>query len=102
AVVHHFRVVPGADFPGVDEPLIAWTFRTQSIEDRHGTLDLVYLSADHQAIPVLGTPHSAGDTGVDVLNTLRCQGGGMLGILGEPRVASIDDQVTSIQQPTKF
>ena len=38
AVVHHLRVVPGADLAGVDEALVARALGAQRVEDRHRLL----------------------------------------------------------------
>ena len=70
AVVHHLRVVPGADRAGVDEALLARALRAQRVEDRHGPLHVRRGAADHQAVAVLQAPDAAGDAAVEVADAL--------------------------------
>ena len=70
AVVHHLRVVPGADLAGVDESLVARTLRSQRVEHRHRALDVVLLAAGHQPVAVLLTPDPAGDAAIHEVDAL--------------------------------
>ena len=101
AVVHHLGVVAGADRAGVHEALLAGTLRAQRVEDRHGPLDQLVVAADHQAVAVLQAPHATADAAVDVADAVGGEGLGVDGVVGEPAVAAVDDQVALGQQPAQ-
>ena len=98
AVVHHFREVPSPDRAGMREPLLARAVWTQRVEDRHGTLDVLGLASDHQAVAVVQAPYAAGDPAVQITDPLGVQHLGIRLVVGVSRVAAIDHQVARGQQ----
>ena len=98
AVVHHLRVVPGADLAGVHEPLVARTLGAQRVEDRHRLLHVRGRAADHQAVAVVEAPDAAGDTAVEVADALGLEQLLVLEVVGEAAVATVDDQVALVEQ----
>ena len=98
AVVHHLGVVAGADLAHVHEALVARALGAQRVEDRHHALDLLGAAADHEAVAVLETPDAARDTGVHEVDALRRELLGVLEVLGEARVAAVDDEVALLEE----
>ena len=98
AVVHHLRVVPGADLAGVHEALVARALGAQRVEDRHRLLHVGRGAADHQAVAVVQPPDAAGDAAVEVADALGLEQLLVLGVVGELAVAAVDDQVALVEQ----
>jgi hypothetical protein len=55
-------------------------------------------AADHQRVTLLAPPHAAGDAHVDIPDAAFGQVGGVLLVVGPPRVAAFDDHVAALHQ----
>src|SRR6476660_7425043 len=72
AVMDHFYVMACAVRP--DMRPSRW--RRERFESGSQSFDRRLVSADHQAIADLQSPHAPARTGIDILNPLRLQGSG--------------------------
>ena len=107
AVVDHLAEVAGADRAGVHEARVAGVLlpglvlgdrRLEGVEDRLHLGDVVLAAADHQRVAVLQAPDAAGDAGVDVADALLAQHHVVHLVVGELRVAAVDDDVALAEQ----
>ena len=71
--------------------------RRQRSEDRFEMAHGVALAADHQAVPTLGTPHTATRPAVDVVDALLTEGGRVAKVVGVVRVPAVDDRVPGFE-----
>ena len=63
---------PAPTGPACTKP-VTRPVRLERVEDRHGTLDVLVVAADHQPVAVLQAPDAAGDPAVDEADALLRQ-----------------------------
>ena len=96
--MHHLGVVTGTDLAGVHEAFLARAGRTQGVEYRHEPVNGCRIAADHNRKTVLLAPNSAGNTGVDVIDSSLSEKGRVHEVVAETGITAVDDQVTGAQK----
>ena len=71
--------------------------RRQGFEDRIEMANGFFRPADHHAVAAFEAPHAAACSDIDIINFLLAQHASAAHIVFEVRVASIDDDVASLQ-----
>ncbi len=94
AVVDHLHEMPGPDRPDVGVAALG----RQGEEDGLGGRDRLGAPAHHQAVAVLEAPYTAGGAGVDELDAVLGETGGIGGGVLVVRVAAVDDDVARLEQ----
>ena len=98
AVMHHLGVVTGTDLASVHEAFLARVGRTQGVEYRHEPVNGCRAAADHKRKAVLLAPGSAGNAGVDVVDSFLSEKGRVHEVVAETGIAAVDDQVAGGQK----
>ena len=76
--------------------------RGEGVEDRREPFDGRCRPADHQAVATLETVHPAAHADVDVVDASLGQRSGSIDVVAVPRVATVDDRVTALEQGSQL
>ncbi|MNG82637.1 hypothetical protein D3C79_413460 [compost metagenome] len=110
--MHHFHVVPGTGWAGVDVAVFGTLVlaaaamgtrdvthaRGQRLEQRLQALEHVLFATDHHAVATVQAPHTARGADIQVMQPALGQLGGAAHVVLVEGVAAIDDRIARLQQ----